>query len=158
MSENQIATFGLPTAKDGGTARERAEIRATTISKGEMFLGALFRHLSTVLGQRKARELFAPFAPKPSRGKRIDPDRDAHLFLVHDLLCEQIPDRAAVPRIAAIGLHAAAPGKYGNSAAAIEKQIRRLANEREAARKLAEDMVKVCQVELSNVKSLFTDK
>lgn len=49
-------------------------------------------------------------------------------------------------------------GKYGNSAEAIEKQIRRLVNEREAARKLAEDMFRAAQVELSNVRSLFTDK
>lgn len=111
MNNNQIAKFGLPAPKDGGTAHERAIIRAITISKGQMFLGALFRHLSTILGQHKARELFAPFAPKPSRGKRVDPDRNAHLLYVHDVFREQIPDPAAVPRIAAIGLHAAAAGE-----------------------------------------------
>jgi hypothetical protein len=136
MRENPIAKLGLPQPINDGTADAHAEVRAEAIFQGEIILGALFKYFTKVMGQPKARELFAPFAPKPARGRRVGLDRDAYLLLIYDRVCKTTPDLAAVPRIAAIGIDANAPGKYGLSIEAIEKHIRRLVKER-AATKLA---------------------
>jgi integrase len=73
-------------------------------------------------------------ASAPERGRRVDLDRVAYLLLIYDRVCKTTPDLAAVPKIAAIGIDANAPGKYGLSIEAIEKHIRRLVKDRERRR------------------------
>lgn len=102
------------------------------------FVRKVYEHTVLILGEDEARALFAGTATK-KRGERgpgraLAANRDPFLLREYDryqraFARARLPSRAAsrIPRLLAQDLHQAAPGRFGASSDAIEKQIRRLA-------------------------------
>jgi predicted RNA-binding Zn ribbon-like protein len=90
-------------------------------------LGQLFGDLKTRIGLSASQRLFDTFAS--TRVPSKSDDRNKRLLDLFDLIAEQTGEPTA-PRKIATFLDQSTPGKFGNSVAAIEKQIRRLVRAR----------------------------
>ena len=117
------------------TAQARMRRKATVRFEAQIRLARLFGHLKAHLGASAARRLFDPFTTvKKSRrttGRGAsNPAQDHELLDKYDLMIEASEDRAAVPRLLATELYDAHGGKFGSSAEAIEKHVRRLVAKR----------------------------
>jgi hypothetical protein len=128
--------FGIPKKPIEKEASSQLQWReATTKFKAEMVLAEIFINLRLSLGESSARKLFDPYKTlqllrkRGSHGER-DSSKNEILLRLYDRLAENSPRICGVPRMMAVALHRDQPGLYGNSAEAIEKQIRRLVKAR----------------------------
>jgi Arc/MetJ-type ribon-helix-helix transcriptional regulator len=115
------------------SARARLGRQALVRHQAEILTGRLFAFLKAQLGESEARRFFDPFSTRrraKTRGAR-NPAQDAKILTMYDNAAEGAADKATVPAQLAKRLHEAEHGKYGNSAGAIEKHIRRLLKQRE---------------------------
>jgi hypothetical protein len=104
------------------------------------FLKACFNEATARLGEDEARDLFAKAAPGRKRGQqrgatrgKLFPDRDRRLLSEYDGMVAAVSgdnERRAIPRLLSVKLYATGERGYGHSAAAIQKQIWRLLDER----------------------------
>jgi hypothetical protein len=96
--------------------------RVGTVEKG---VAAAFK---AAIDHLEARRLFARVLRRPKRGqgKMLAPDRDARLLMEFDAVASRGESVAALSR----RLRAAAGTEFGNTADAIETQIRKLLKER----------------------------
>lgn len=114
--------------------RRKGLDRAQAIYDAKNLARRLFAFLKSRLGAHEARLFFVQFAKQlPSKKTRGASDSMLNSELV-DLLeaaVEQGTDKASLPRELATWIDEVYPGKYGNSAKAIEKHLRRLSKERD---------------------------
>ena len=98
---------------------------------------------SNILGEETAARLFEYFSKRGEGrpGGSANPARDGELWTTYQarLKMTREVDQAALPRILAASLHEERGRYFGNSAAAIEKRLRRLMNQQE---KTGEDALK----------------
>jgi hypothetical protein len=107
---------------EGETETDRRE----RIAKIEALVPHFFRIAALHLGDVEARKLFRA-AVKAKGGRRASAELDAELLRMHDSEVAKHPEkRGSVPRTLAKHLYTEEPQKFGNSADAIAKHIRRL--------------------------------
>ena len=105
----------------------------------------LFQFAVAVFGEAEARRIWAQFAKKPRgapKGSR-DPEKDRRLLAFYDTgisACESKTARARWPGRIGKWLAATEPTKYGNSAEAVTKHVRRLVLERDKRQTQEETM------------------
>lgn len=123
------------------TAKTRVFREAKARKTAELILGQLFAWLKANIGVEDAWRDFNSWTersrPKSLSGHRGPSDyrQGTYLLGVYDRLAEQTNgETGLLPKWIAVVLHRTEPGKYGNSADAIARKIRRLLEEREARR------------------------
>jgi hypothetical protein len=106
--------------------------RIATVEDGVI---AAFKAAVRHLGEEEARRLFKRVMRRPKRGqgKVLAPDRDARLLEEYDAAVREGETVAALAK----RLRVAAGIELGNTAGAIEAQIRKLVREREKRRRAA---------------------
>jgi hypothetical protein len=109
-----------------------ARRRVGTVAKG---VEAAFKAAVQHLGEEEARKLFARVLRRPKRGqgKMLAPDRDARLLNEYDAGAPKGESVAALAR----RLREATGMELGNTAGAIETQIRKLVKERKQRERAA---------------------
>lgn len=118
--------FGLHHVTLLETACESDAARAQRAAKVEAGVTAAFKAAIHHLGEEEARALFSSVLrrPKRGRGKALAPDRDARLLEAYDAAPEAESIKAMARRLRAAGT------QFGNTASAIETQIRKLVDAR----------------------------
>lgn len=129
--------FGLPVRPQTETPAQRLIREAETRRVAEMLLGQIFGRLKNCLSVAEAAKLFHPLAttqPKRKRGEHGErnPEINKELLAIYDWSAEHSNDLSALPRSLANDLYKTFDRKFGNSAEAIEKQLRRLLGDRAA--------------------------
>jgi hypothetical protein len=133
-SDERFERFGLPRPPSDPkteTASQRSSREARVKFEGGLLLGAMFGVLKSHLGVDATQRLFQGFCRPRPRGRRgvSNPENDARLLEIYDLQIERENNKKSAPRLIAEHLDRNEPGKYGASAEAIEKHIRRLVGE-----------------------------
>ncbi len=134
--------FGLPLVV---SLLDSEETKTGSKADVEALATALFSAAVRVLGEDEARAVWkaASTKPKGPKGSR-HPRHDRLLLRAYDAAVRDAggSEGAAPARVAAV-LHLRLPGIYGNSAAAIERHVRRLVKERESRPRLVGEVYPV---------------
>lgn len=122
--------FGLPVLSLLSEARETPENRTKRVRSVRRAAFRFYRRIVENLGEDAAAKLFECFS-KGVKGRpsgSADPVRDGELWTAYQafLKLTRDDDKAALPRLLAQSLYKERGGYFGNSAAAIEKRLRRL--------------------------------
>lgn len=144
--------------RGGALRRDEAKYRA------KLQLLRLFLFLKRRLGAHEARLFLvrsaAQLPAKKSRGPS-DSALNAGLCDLLEAALEQGSEKASLPRQLAEWLHQTQPGEYGNSAAAIEKHLRRLAREfdqRNEDLRIMREILGEGEVAIEKLRRDFADK
>ena len=130
----------------GSQARGRERLRRARVRyDADILAWRLFGFLKAHLGTHEARRFFVHFTENlrlrlPKARGTSDPMRDAQLLDLYDLEFRSESRKASLPRRLAEKLDMSDRGKYGNSAPAIEKHLRRLLREREREAEITRQM------------------
>ena len=130
--------FGLPLLSLLAEACETSEERTKRVRLVRRAAFRFYRRIVEHLGEETAARLFEYFS-KRGKGRpsgSANPARDGELWTTYQarLKMTREVDQAALPRILAASLHEERGRYFGNSAAAIEKRLRRLMNQQEDRR------------------------
>jgi len=114
-----------------GEALESPEARAKRVRLAKREAFRSYRFVAEHLGEEEAAKLFANFGRRREGRQRgsTNPERDGELLARHAHLVEQATseaERAAAPRKAAEAVYRDHGARFGNSADALEKRLRRL--------------------------------
>jgi hypothetical protein len=133
--DDRFERFGLPRPPSDSnmeTASQRIFRQAQVAFEGGLVLGDLFAALKSHLGVDATQRLFRACCKPRQRQYRgvSNPENDARLLEIYDLWVENENNTKSAPRLIAERLHQSERRKYGATATAIEKHIRRLVSER----------------------------
>lgn len=142
-----MVSVAISSRQTGSQVRGQRLRRASVLYDADIRAWCLFAFLKAHLGTHEARRFFVLFTKNlrlrlPKTRGASDPMRDAQLLDLYHVQVREDPNDASLPRQLAETLNTSEPGKYGNSAPAIEKHLRRLLSERaleaEKARQMAD--------------------
>jgi hypothetical protein len=130
--------FGLPVLSLLGEVRETPEKRTKRVRFVRRAAFRFYRRIVEHLGEDAAAKLFECFS-KGVKGRpsgSADPVRDGELWTAYQafLKLTREEDQAALPRLLAQSLYEERGRYFGNSAAAIEKRLRRLMKQQQDRR------------------------
>ncbi len=125
----QFDEFGLPQLMRMHQTKEEIRGRQERArTQGKKILNHVFRNLMFNLGPVEARQIFKEISRLPPHRRRGSANiaRNEILLSEYRRLANTTANPSTIPRLIAEKIHREAPGQFGNSATAIEKQIRRL--------------------------------
>jgi hypothetical protein len=130
--------FGLPALSLLGEAYETPETRTKRVRFVRRAAFRFYRRIVDNLGEDAAARLFKCFS-KGVKGRpsgSADPTRDGELWAAYQafLKLTREEDQGALPRLLADSLYEERGRYFGNSAAAIEKRLRRLIKQQQDRR------------------------
>jgi hypothetical protein len=128
---NDRDEFGLPMLSLLTEVSETPEERAKRVKFVRRAAFHFYRRIVEHLGEEKCAKLFANFGRRREGRQRgsTNPERDGELLARHAHLVQQATSaagRAAAPRKAAEAVYRDRGARFGNSADALEKRLRRL--------------------------------